>query len=315
MAMTLSRLLPLFEREYAACRAMVLAIVARTEGPTYSKAGALMLIAEDGEYAGLLSGGCLEGDLRGHAERVFKTGEARLVHYDMRGPDEWLVGLGSGCEGAMDIVLQRLDATNAWQPLARLAAAWKEQRPERFSVWIPGSDQSLTFDQAAPLRLLILGAGPDAVPVVQQAQFLGWQVTVHDHRSAYARAERFSGAQVLCVRPEELNLDDLRDFAAAVVMTHHYPTDLAYLRLLAQTTIPYVGVLGPPVRRDRLLADLGTTAVRFEGRLHAPVGLSIGAASPEAIALSIVAEIHADVAARTHARGHGRALEPVSAVL
>jgi xanthine/CO dehydrogenase XdhC/CoxF family maturation factor len=314
MAMTLSRLLPLFEREYTAGRPVVLATVVRTEGPTYTKAGALMLIAQEGEYAGLLSGGCLEGDLRGHAEKVFRTGEARLVHYDMRGPDEWLLGLGSGCEGAMDIVLQRLDSTNGWQPLARLATAWKAQRPERFSLSIPGGDLALTFDQPAPVRLLVLGAGPDAQPVAQQAHFLGWQVTVHDHRGAYASAAHFPNAQVVCARPEELDASGPENFAAAVVMTHHYPTDLAYLKVLAESAIPYIGVLGPPVRRDRLLADLGAPAARLQGRLHAPVGLNIGATSPEAIALSIIAEIHADLAARTHDRGHGRAVQAVSAI-
>jgi xanthine/CO dehydrogenase XdhC/CoxF family maturation factor len=313
MAMTLSRLLPLFEREFSAGRPMVLATVARTEGPTYTKAGALMLIAQEGEYAGLLSGGCLEGDLRGHAEKVFKGGEPQLVHYDMRGPDEWLLGLGSGCEGAMDIVLQRLDSTNGWQPLARLAAAWRAQRPERFSVWIPGGDETLTFEQPAPVRLLVLGAGPDAQPVAEQAHFLGWQVVVRDHRAAYAYAERFPNAQVVCARPEELDPTGLTDFAAAVVMTHHYPTDLAYLRALADSVVTYIGLLGPPVRRDRLLADLGAPAVRLEGRLQAPVGLNIGATSPEAIALSIIAEIHAHLAARTHARGHGRSVEAASA--
>jgi xanthine/CO dehydrogenase XdhC/CoxF family maturation factor len=313
MAMTLSRLLPLFEREVAAGRPLILATVARTEGPTYTKAGALMIIARDGEYAGLLSGGCLEGDLRGHADKVFHNGEARLVHYDMRGPDEWLLGLGSGCEGAMDIVLQRLDSTNDWQPLARLARAWKGQRSERFSITIPGGDEELTFDQAAPTRLLMLGAGPDVLPVVQQAQFLGWQVTVRDHRGAYAQPERFPNAQVVCARPEAVAAGDLEDFAAAVVMTHHYATDLAWLRLLADAPIPYVGLLGPPVRRDRLLADLGAPAARLHDRLHAPVGLNIGATSPEAIALSVIAEIHTDLAARSRLRGHGRVVEAASA--
>jgi xanthine dehydrogenase accessory factor len=310
MAMALSRLLPLFERERAAGRPLVLATVVHTEGPTYTKAGALMLIAQDGEYAGLLSGGCLEGDLRDQAQKVFDSGEARLVRYDMRGPDELLFGLGSGCEGAMDIVLQRLDVANAWQPLARLAAAWHRQRPERYSVTIPGGLATLTIEQAAPTRLLLLGAGPDALPVVELAHFQGWQVTVRDHRSAYARAERIPHATaVICARAEELDRATADGFAAAVVMTHHYPTDLEYLRTLADAHTPYVGLLGPPVRRDRLLLDLGEMrAARLAPRLHAPVGLNIGATSPEAIALSIVAEIQTELAARARLDGHGRAI-------
>src|SRR5438874_2518044 len=82
-----------------------------------------MLIAADGEYAGLLSGGCLESDLREHARTVILSGEPRAVHYDLRTPDELLWGLGLGCEGAMDILLLRAGPENDWQPLAHLAGA------------------------------------------------------------------------------------------------------------------------------------------------------------------------------------------------
>ena len=76
-------------------------------------------------------------------------------------------------------------------------------------------------------------------------------------------------------------------------MSHHLPTDLAYLRALAGSRVPFVGLLGPPVRRSRLLAELGPLAAALEGRLHAPVGLRLGGRTPEAIALAIVSEIHA----------------------
>src|SRR5215471_20367374 len=88
---------------------------------------------------------------------------------------------------------------------------------------------------------------------------------------------------------------DLTRFAAAIVMSHHLPSDLAYLRVLAAGTIPYVGLLGPAVRRERLLEDLGADAGRLEGRLHAPVGLPLGGRSPESIALAIIAQLHAFV--------------------
>ena len=84
---------------------LVLATVVRTGGSTYAKPGAQMLIAADGEYAGLLSGGCLEGDLREHARDVAATGKARIVSYDLRSTTDQLFGLGAGCEGAMDVLL------------------------------------------------------------------------------------------------------------------------------------------------------------------------------------------------------------------
>ncbi|MEZ5565228.1 MAG: XdhC family protein [Gammaproteobacteria bacterium] len=75
-------------------------------------------------------------------------------------------------------------------------------------------------------------------------------------------------------------------------MSHHLATDRTYLAVLAESNIPYVGLLGPPGRRDRLLNDLGDSATKLAGRLHGPAGLPIGANSPESIALAILAEIH-----------------------
>jgi xanthine/CO dehydrogenase XdhC/CoxF family maturation factor len=333
MSTSFSRLLPLFERERSAGRTMVLATVIRTAGPTYTKPGALMLIARNGEFAGLLSGGCLEGDLREQAAQVRDLGAARFVSYDMRGPDDLLFGLGTGCEGAMDILLQPVSAAAEWQPLARLAQSWRALRTLKYGTVLRSSDPQLPTGtvifadgaaftprgvlatkveletlqvgeilrsvQLPPTRLLLLGAGPDAQPVAQLAHFLGWSVLVFDHRPAYANSERFPTAErIVQARPQELTaLLATERFAAAVVMSHHYQSDLAYLRVLAASPIGYIGLLGPAVRRERLLAELGVAAGQLESRLHGPVGLRIGAASPEAIALAIVAEIHAHVAA------------------
>jgi len=99
-----------------------------------------------------------------------------------------------------------------------------------------------------------------------------------------------------CVDPDALaQALELAHFRAAVVMSHHLASDLAYLSALAQTTIPYVGLLGPAVRREKLLSDLGAAAHRLRPRLHAPVGLALGGRTPESIALAIVAELHAFV--------------------
>ena len=358
MHASLNRLLPLWERERAVDRACVLAIVVRTAGSTYRKAGAPMLIAQSGEYAGLLSGGCLESDLREHAREVIDSREARLVSYDMRSPDDLIFGLGAGCEGAMEILLLPLSAANGWQPLARLAANLQTHRAECIAVvvrseqaYLPvgtavladaaaftphgrlsastqqaqqlaalaaahkttgqkfiadalaGVDVLLT-DPDLPPRLLILGAGPDAKPVVELAYFLGWKATVVDHRPMYAQAERFPAAeQVINERPQLLSSRiRLDDFQACIVMSHHLSSDLEYLKAVASSHIDYVGLLGPPARRERLLADAGEAAANLRNRLHAPVGLDIGAATPESIALSIVTEIHAALHGRTFMR-------------
>jgi xanthine dehydrogenase accessory factor len=151
-----------------------------------------------------------------------------------------------------------------------------------------------------PPQILLLGAGPDAAPVARAAEELGWSVTVYDHRSAYAVKEHFPQAiQVISAPADEFaSRLDLSLYDAAVVMSHHLQADLHYLRGLADSPIRYVGLLGPRERRQRLAADLGALALKLAGRVHGPVGLDIGARTPEAIALAIVAEIHAVLAGR-----------------
>jgi len=353
MESSLHRLLPLFETERAADRPLVLATILETAGSTYRKAGAQMLIATSGEYAGLLSGGCLEGDLRQHAQRVLEERRPTHVRYDMRGPDDLLFGLGAGCEGAMDIFLQRIDADTDWQPLGALAASLAARRGDALALVVESSLPELPagtalaasttpatgqpgnpplrarlgeatrnaigatriqwFGSAAeglrafiaplvlPPRILILGAGPDAAPVVELGAMLGWHLTVVDHRGSYLSSGRFGRARELIEsRPEALgSAVDPGGFAAAIVMSHHLGSDLEYLRVLAGSSIPYVGLLGPAARRERLLADLGAASARMlRSRLRAPIGLDIGARTPEAIALAIVAEVQAVLAQR-----------------
>lgn len=298
-----------------------------------------MLMAFNGDFAGLLSGGCLEGDLREYALEVIETGKPRIVTYDMRGGDDVIWGLGLGCEGAMRILLTRVGPDNDWQPLAHLAHCLA--RYERTSVGIvveseradspvgtivgegasqhPGLDavldesmrtgrtgwfetssprwQVFALPLSLPPQILLLGAGPDAEPVVYFAARLSWKVTLVDHRPAYADASHFLFAErVVHAQPDDLlSVLDPSRFSAAVVMSHHLPADLKYLRALAATNIPYIGLLGPAVRRERLLADLGPDAGKVRQRLHAPVGLALGGRAPESIALAIVAEIHAFV--------------------
>lgn len=354
----LGPLLPLFARERAAGRPMVLGILVRTLGSTYRKAGAMLLIAGDGEYAGLISGGCLEGDLGERARRVIETGQAALITYELRNSDDLLWGLGLGCEGAMHILLLRVGPREEWQPLAHLAAALDAHTPTAIGVVTESQDEAIPVGTlllpqtpgasavalppslppsaraallephvlaaltaapssgavdrleapgarwhlvllplSLPPRLLLLGAGPDALPVVDFAARLHWRVTLVDHRPAYAVPEHFLSAErVLLARPEELaQALDLSRFTAAVVMSHHLPSDLEYLRTLSASPLPYIGLLGPAARREKLLSELGPEAQRLRPRLRAPVGFNLGGRTPEAIALAIVAEIHAFV--------------------
>lgn len=148
-----------------------------------------------------------------------------------------------------------------------------------------------------PTDLVIFGAGCDAIPVAGFAENLGWRVSVVDHRAAFATGERFPAAdEILILRPEDLpEKFSVRENSAAVVMTHNYAFDREILRFLLSKPLAYVGALGPKRRTENLLRELQAEGETFSrnqlSKLYAPVGLDIGAATPETIALSIIAEI------------------------
>jgi xanthine dehydrogenase accessory factor len=327
-----------FRRSLDEGEPLVLATVVQTIGSTYRKAGAQMLIAGDGRAAGLLSGGCLEADLMERARAVLDSGVPMLVEYDTRGSDDVLWGIGLGCEGAMTIVMQRLDRANDYQPYRFVDRCRHDHQTGRFAVvarassslplgaafWTGGPSAPASVaarlastTQAAttidvdgakvlivpvelPPRLLVLGAGPDAMPLVEIAGLMNWQVTVRDHRPAYAVSDRFPRARrVVLQSPAGLAADlHANHYDAAVVMSHHLLSDEAYLAALADSSVPYVGLLGPAPRRARLMSQIGSKADALSGRLHGPVGLDIGARTPETIALAIVSEIQAVLAGR-----------------
>ena len=300
-----------FEQERGAGADLVIALVVATEGSTYRKPGAFMLLSSSGRRAGLLSGGCLEGDLHEHALKMLVDDRRCMMHrYDNRSSDDPIWGLGLGCEGSMTIFLLRCGMGDSYEPLTSIFSSLAQNQAVDLLVDLRNggviatdsavSAQTSSIDcfrlrVAPPLRLLICGAGPDAEPLFEFAYRLGWRVTLLDHRPAYAVPHRFSSAEL--VKQVELNEwaqgFDLERYSAAVVMSHHLGADVQYLSGLARSMIPYIGLLGPPARRERLLADLGPPARDLTTRLRAPVGLNLGGRTPEAIALSIVAEIQA----------------------
>jgi xanthine/CO dehydrogenase XdhC/CoxF family maturation factor len=269
-----------------------------------------MLFAATGERCGLLSGGCLEGDLQDHALALLASDNQRTVvrHYDSRGSDDAIWGLGLGCEGAMQVLLLRLDSSNRYQPLSGLFEADDAQRLSAFDIDIQSGavTKSVSFTtelvgttfrivSSKTVRLLVCGAGPDVEPVEKLATLIGWRVTIVDHRPAYIQSQRFDDRTrlVLSDRFDLAPIIGTETFDAAVVMSHHLIADEHYLKALAAIDIPYIGLLGPLTRRQRLFASLGPISKKLIPRLRAPVGLDLGGRTPEEIALSIVAEIQA----------------------
>ena len=317
----------------------VLGIVIATEGSTYRKPGALVLLDEHGLRHGAISGGCLEPALEQAARDVHASGCAATVSLDTRSDEDMLFGSGIGCRGLVQVLLLPLPAQ---APLARAlyaavdrgedvrlslathaddlgsgAAAFSTDYATTIARWdrhgqpcdaLPAT--ALSIDIATPPRVLLLGAGPETAALAALARRLGWFVDVVEHRGRWATYAKLALVdRWIELAPEAaaaMLAGERHD--AVLVMTHNYSIDLAWLRHCATHAASYVGLLGPPARRDALLADLDAPVrVQLAPRLHAPVGLDLGGEGGEAVALAIAAQLqqHFSTPQRDRARADG----------
>lgn len=158
---------------------------------------------------------------------------------------------------------------------------------------------------APPVSLVVFGAGHDALPIIELARGLGWQTEVVDPEARSASRARFAPAdKVTLARPESISEQvTITPRTLTLLMTHNYSHDQALLKFLLLSTARYIGVMGPRKRTERMLTELlaEDCALTNEGQAHvyAPVGLDIGADTPEEIALSIIAEIRSVLAGRS----------------
>lgn len=267
------------DRILAACRRIideggrgVVVTIVRTEGSTYRRAGARVVISESGEAVGAISGGCLERDLGERIRPWLVEMTPLVVQYDSTRTDDLVFGLGLGCRGVLDLLVEPFDAAH---PPSILEFRWNGREPVEWTTRLPDGDTLVEI--VRPQRaIVIFGGGLDVPPLVACAKQLGWRAEVVTTRE-----------------PVELSSYD-----AAIVMTHNFLRDAAILPHLLASPISYIGLLGPRSRGDELLAEAGA---RRDWRIHSPVGLDLGADTPEEIALSIVAEIQAVLARRSAA--------------
>ena len=296
--MNTAKMLQFFDTRTKRGDPLVLATVYETAGSTYSKAGAQMLIDSNGVFRGMLSGGCLEGDLAIRAQQVLESGTPCAVTYELSEEDE-LWGMGVGCDGLMRVLLQPLLPQDDYAPYSQIADVLRGHTAREIVIAAgiePPGDLKIVV--RPPPQLLVLGAGLDAEPVVRFAAELGWRCTIADHRQAYIDNGDFASAErALCAPVAELGRNlDLSLYDLAVVMSHHLASDRGYLVQLAETEIGYIGLLGPSNRRERLLSDIGAVADQLKSRLHGPAGLDLGGRGPAPIALSIVAQMQEHLA-------------------
>ena len=266
-------ILRLYERHRG--ESLALATLVGSRGSSYRRPGARMLICADGSTAGSLSGGCLEEEVTRRAHEVMRDGTPALMSFDTR--------LRFGCHGRIEIFVERAREDF----LAHLAANFSERRSCRALTVFAGEDlgtRLVRSDATIPvsafaqeiepaIRLLILGEGPDSVPLRAFAEILGWEVFEIDQPADLA------------------GHSDSR--TAAIVKSHNYGRDFAALCQLLKLDLPYVGLLGPRKRRDQLLNAVLDEGIAIDAELFAPAGLDLGAETPEELALALVSEIQA----------------------
>jgi xanthine dehydrogenase accessory factor len=274
-------------------RSWALATLVQTQGSTYRKPGARLLIDSDGGTLGVLSGGCLEEEIGRQGRNVIRDGSPLLLSFDTRRL--------YGCDGLLKILVEPLPAagengnliTNIGRLLGKREVCRVRTRfeGEKFGSDLLPADAFLAEQRGAfidtlqlPVRLLLFGTGPEIEPITEIAESLGWMVEHFGHPSELAQGFR-SDTQT-----------------AAVVMNHNFGRDLLSLHRLLPLQLRYVGLLGPKKRHAEILAQLSEYAV-FDfngavGNLFAPAGLDIGSEAPEEIALSIAAEVAAVLSGR-----------------
>ncbi|MEP6594573.1 MAG: XdhC/CoxI family protein [Ginsengibacter sp.] len=350
-----------FERAQQQARQTALATVVYVDGSSYRRPGARMLITEDGELTGAISGGCLEGDALYKALFAMHQQKNMLVTYDTSDDDDAKLGMGLGCNGIIHVFIEPVNPNNPTNPIQLLKNLTSSRKnavlvtlfslknksmvqPGTCMLYTEGkilSDNScdsylknILEDEAKKalssqqsfvknyflesqnvtayiefikpvVSMVICGAGNDVVPLAKMAAILGWQaLIINDGRDKNTKQSRFeTKCHVLITDPEEvLSQFEIDDQTVFVLMTHNYNYDLAVLRQLIQKEVTYIGLLGPKKKRERMLEELKEEGVSLSEQqlscIFSPVGLDIGAESPEEIALSILSEVKAVLAKR-----------------
>ncbi len=283
--------------------------VARTWGSAPRPPGSWMALRDDGLVQGSVSGGCIEDDLiRRIQQGGFDTAAAFVVTYGVTKDEAHRFGLP--CGGTMELVIEPTPDLAIMKTLReRVMRGELVQRHVSIGRYgcdlTPGSardavnwdGKTMTSLHGPAWRLLIIGAGQISTYLAQMAQALDYQVTVCDPRSEYSAEWNVPGTRLVSTMPDDTVLEMNLDPHSAVVALTHDPKldDMALLEALKSPAF-YVGALGSMSnskrRRERLLEHFDLSEEEI-GRLHGPVGLSIGSQTPPEIAVSILAQMTA----------------------
>jgi len=240
-----------------------LVTIVSTTGSTPQRVGAKMLVFGDGRIVGTIGGGCYENDAFGKAREAILSRAPLLIHYEL--DDDFAQETGLICGGQMDVYIEPI-----------------EPSPELF----------------------IVGAGHVGFHLARIAQEVGFRVHVADDREKFANAERFPTAAEIVVEdiPAWIARTAIPAHAYVVIVTRGHTNDLEALRALAPRDLRYLGLIGSRAKVARIYDELSAAQMPAETlqRVHAPIGLDIGAVTPQEIAVSILAELIAVKHGKTH---------------
>ncbi|GFE49936.1 XdhC/CoxI family protein [Roseobacter cerasinus] len=300
---------------HEAGRGAVLATVVETWGSAPRRVGAQLMIAGDGEMQGSVSGGCVEGAVVLEATEALEKGEQRLLEYGVSDGDAFAVGLA--CGGTIRILVEPVGTVLPAEVLRALVEARAGRNPVAYEVNLASGTRQLVRDGYAerfamdrsgfeaegevfvaihnpPLRLVVVGAVHIAQALVPMARIAGYDPYLVDPRAAFGSDARFPGERIVPDWPDEaLESIGVDSRTALVLLTHDPKLDDPALHIGLRSQAFYIGALGSKrTHASRLtrLGEAGFTADQLD-RIHGPVGLDLGAASPSEIAVAILAEM------------------------
>ncbi|MEM9361492.1 MAG: XdhC family protein [Bacteroidota bacterium] len=295
----------------------VLATVVALDGSSYRRPGVRMLLLENGEMVGAVSGGCVEKEIIRQANSVFQEGVPKVMVYDGR--------YRLGCEGILYILIEPFQPDSEflevfWETIKNRNTFFIESFYEKNHSESIGYGSRFLFEEKEYLlnpsvekqnieifqqelspcfQLVIIGAEHDAVQLCKLASLVGWEVTVIVNPREEKTAHHFPGIHSF-LQQEPENLDVFLDEQTALVlMTHSFVKDLGYLLALKDKKYAYLGLLGPMQRREKLFDEImerhSDISEEFLESIHGPAGIDVGAETPQEISNSIISEILAVV--------------------
>ncbi len=296
-----------------------LAVVVDTEGSTYVRAGALALFGGGEGQVGWLSGGCLEPEIERHALRAAQHAQLGWLDIDTRDDEDLLSGSAVGCRGRLHLALLPLQCLPGWETLVRHwlrgAAALQltvdrsgevlgevlgrsEQHRQQWSLTASAPTDAARATRwqiaiAPPPSVLVLGAGPETPMLLPLLRGLGWTTTLVERRPRWKALAMLADTAIEHAPAAAMAELQAARFDAALVMHHNFELDREALAAVATQAVEFVGLLGPVRRREDLFRVLpAQVREALSPRLRSPVGLDLGGHGPEAIALSIAAQLH-----------------------